>query len=149
MQHRIKASLGFKEFVVEVCSRGAAAGHGLVKCFERDHGVSYESQEAAFQHDMGVTVQKRMTSRVNAWGIRKWQCHRDIRQQDMEEVMELLQTIINTDEAELPKVKAWQLRRILAGWPAKAGLGVDAWVIRLWANLPDEALRSLILLIYI
>ena len=41
----------------------------------------------------------------------------------------------------------WHLRSCLSGWPAKAGLGVDLWVLKLWANLPDAALRMLLLIL--
>ena len=35
----------------------------------------------------------------------------------------------------------------LAAWPAKAGLGIDLWVLQFWAALPNGALRMLLLII--
>ena len=51
------------------------------------------------------------------------------------------------DADKLPPHKMWQLRSCLSGWPAKAGLGVDLWVLKLWANLPEPALRMLLLIL--
>ena len=51
------------------------------------------------------------------------------------------------DADKLPPHKMWKLRSRLSGWPAKAGLGVDLWVLKLWANLPEPALRMLLLIL--
>ena len=51
------------------------------------------------------------------------------------------------DAEMLPRHKMWQLRSCLSGWPANGGLGVDLWVLKLWANLPDASLRMLLLIL--
>ena len=51
------------------------------------------------------------------------------------------------DADKLPRQKMWQTRSCRSGWPAKSGLGVDLWVLKLWANLPDASLRMLLLIL--
>ena len=60
-----------------------------------------------------------------------------------------LQAACRQEDVQTPKFSLRHLRNVLHSWPAKAGLGIDLWVISLWANLPDEALRVLLSIIYL
>ena len=64
-------------------------------------------------------------------------------QGDLEEAWEMLHQACKDPDIERPKFSLRHLRNVLVSWPAKAGLGVDLWVIRLWGALPDEGLRVL------
>ena len=136
----------YQNFVVEACSGGGSAGHATVRAFERDSGTSYEDLISTMQMEQGITVEARMHSRAYLWGIQKWRSHKLEYAEELKDMQAKLQKAM--DEAEqLPKHKMWNLRCCLSGWPAKAGLGVDLWILKLWANLPDAALRMLLLIL--
>ena len=101
----------------------------------------------ALQMEQGIDVSSRMSSRIDSWAGKKLKCHMVTRQQEIADARQLLHKAM--DEAEpLPKHSIMTLRRVLAAWPAKAGLGIDLWVLQLWAALPNTALRMLLLIIY-
>ena len=137
----------YLDFVVQACSGGAAAGHATVRCFQRDGGRSYEDQFSFMQLEQGATVSLRMEAPCFSWGVQKSTCHKLEYSEEFQHTQEKLQ--IAMAEAEpLPKHRIWQLRSCLSSWPAKAGLGVDLWVLKLWANLPEAFLRVLLLILY-
>ena len=136
----------YHKFVVEACSGGASAGHAIVKAFERDSGVSYEDQISTMQQEQGITVETRMHSRAYLWGVQKWRAHKMQFDEELKDMQAKLQAAME-DAEKLPRHKMWQLRSCLSGWPTKEGLGVDLWILKLWANLPDASLRMLLLIL--
>ena len=128
------------------CSGGASRGHALIKCYERDAGISYEDMYATSQMEQGIDTASRMQANLQTWAIGKWQCHKNDRAEQIQEANYKLQQAFK-DADPLPKIKMYELRRVLASWPAKAGLGVDLWVLQLLASLPDASLRVLLLMI--
>jgi hypothetical protein len=87
-----------------------------------------------------------MNSRIDFWAIGKWASHKNTRRQQVQNAMSKLKAAM-LHAAPLPRVKLHELRRVLASWPAKAGLGVDLWVLQMLATLPDNALRMLLQII--
>ena len=65
------------------------------------------------------------------------------------EAGKLLQTACNDSEVELPKYPLRHLRNVLRSAKSRTGLGVDLWITKLWADLPDDALKILLSLIYL
>ena len=98
------------------------------------------------QMEQGITVEARMHSRAYLWGIQKWKAHKMEFAEELKDMQAKLQGAME-DAEKRPKHKMWHLRSCLSGWPAKAGLGVDLWVLKLWANLPDPALHMLLLIL--
>ena len=124
-QHGRQATKSFQDFIVASCSGGSSRGHALVKCYERHAGRSYEDLHATLQMEQGIDVSSRMDSRLDSWAGAKWGCHMTSRSQHISDARLLLCKAM--DEAEpLPKHNMRTLRRVLAAWPAKAGLGIDS-----------------------
>ena len=98
------------------------------------------------QQEQGITVETRMHSRAYLWGIQKWRARKMQFDEELKDMQAKLQAAME-DAEKLPRHKMWQLRSCLSGWPAKAGLGVDLWILKLWANLPDASLRMLLLIL--
>ena len=145
-KHSQETTLSYQKFVCEACQGGASAGHALVKCFERDAGRSYEDELTASHMEQGIDVASRMQTRMVQWAAGKWSCHRTSRLSQIESASQRLSKA-HAEAEPLPKHSIRELRRVLAGWSAKAGLGIDLWVLKLWATLPDNALRMLLLII--
>ena len=145
-QHSKAATIEYQNFIVASCSGGASRGHALIKCFERDAGRSYEDLYATSQLEQGVDVSARMDSRIDFRAVAKWNSHRNSRGQQIDTAMAKLKEAMQRAEP-LPRTKIYELRRVLASWPAKAGLGVDLWVLQMLAGLPDSALRILLQII--
>ena len=53
------------------------------------------------------------------------------------------------DSVELPRYPPRHLRNVPRSGPSKTGLGSDLWLTKLWATLPDDALKVLLSLIYL
>ena len=86
------------------------------------------------QIEQGITMEARMHSRAHLRGIQKWRSRKLEFAEELERMRLKLQRAMG-DADKLPKHKMWHLRSCLSGWPAKAGLGVDLWVLKAWANL--------------
>ena len=145
-QHGAESTRAYQQFIVASCAGAAAGGHALVKCYERDAGISYEDQHATMQLAQGIDVAARMNTRIDTWAGKKWKCHMVERQEEIAHANEVLRLAMDSAEP-LPRHNMRSLRRVLAAWPAKAGLGIDLWVLQLWATLPNAALRVLLLII--
>ena len=127
----------------------AGVGHSLLKTFERDAAISYEEVDDIRAMTQGLNVKDRMTTRICSWAAGKWKVQHRWYQQEIQEAWERITQACADPELERPKIYIQQLKRILRSWPAKAGLGLDQWVLRLWSELPDEGLRVLINIIYL
>ena len=139
----------YRDFLLRPLEGSAAGGHALPKMYEKDVGKSYEAMEQARQQVQGTSVEERMITRINTWGVRRWQVHSHRFTKDLAEAWDLLGKACQAEDIETPKFALRHLRNILKSWPAKAGLGLDMWVIRLWATLPDEGLQMLLSIIYL
>ena len=51
--HSRKADNAFVDFAIQACTKGASVGHKLVKVFEKDATLSYESEHNVMLKDMG------------------------------------------------------------------------------------------------
>ena len=85
-----------------------------------------------------------MTSRINTWGVGKWDCLSTHKQQRLDDAFALLRQACAEKEDDVPKFTLRHLRNICRSWPAASGLGLDLWVIRLLGTLPDPGLRVLL-----
>ena len=82
---------------------GSASGaHALLKVFEKDGGASYENAEAQMQKVQGSTIQERMTSRINTWGVGKWDCLSTHKQQRLDDAFALLRQACADKEDDIP-----------------------------------------------
>ena len=90
-----------------------------------------------------------MVSRINTWAIGKWKVHSNLFEGDMLEAGILLQASCNDSELELPKFPLRHLRNVLRSAKTRTGLGVDLWITKLWADLPDDAIKVLLSLVYL
>ena len=127
----------------------AGTAHALLRSFEKDAGTSYEIIDDARASTQGVSIKDRMTTRCVQWGVDKWDVLNRSRHHDLDLSWQKLRAACTQEEVQKPKFGLRHLRNILNSWPAKAGLGIDLWVIRLWATLPDEGLRVLLSIIYL
>ena len=55
-QHGETTTRAYQDFIVKSRSGEAAAGHAMVKCFERDSGRSYEDLHATLRMEQGIDV---------------------------------------------------------------------------------------------
>ena len=95
----------------------------------------------------GSTIQERVFTRINTWGVGKWSCLSTNKQQRLAAAaaaFALLRKACAEREEDIPKFARRHLRNICRSWPAAAGLGLDLWVIRLLGTLPDHGLRVLL-----
>jgi hypothetical protein len=138
----------YQDFLRKSLAGSAGTAHALLRAFEKDNGISYEVIDDTRAKTQGVSIQERMTTRFCQWGVDKWDVLNCNRQSDLTVAWQKLQDACNHEECQKPKFSLRHLKNILLSWPAKAGLGIDLWVIRLWATLPDEALRVLLNIIY-
>ena len=145
--HGANSSKLYFEHCISLCAGGASGAHKLLKVFEKDEGLSYESEHAEMQKKLGPTIAARMSSRISTWAIGKWQVHRERQVQDLEEAFQLLQLECVKPEHQLQPVSIRHMRNVLAGGKRKTGMGCDLWPLHLWSFLPDEALRGLHLII--
>ena len=142
-------SIRYKEFLDSSLLGSATVGHALLRAFEKDGNITYEDAEQQRLNVHGESLSQKMTSRINTWGISKWKVHSDLFEQDLVEAGKLLQTACNDSEVELPKYPLRHLRNVLRSAKSRTGLGVDLWITKLWADLPDDALKILRSLIYL
>ena len=122
----------------------AAAGHGLLRVYEADAGASYEDADTQRLLKQGVSLKERMTTRISDWGIGKWQVHSDHLATDVAEAGENIREVCADPELELPRHSMQHLNNVCRGSPAKCGPGIDQWLLRLFASLPDEGLMVLL-----
>ena len=141
--------LRYREFLDNSLLGSAPVGHALLKAFESDGIVTYEDAEQQRLKLYGESLGQRMTSRLNTWAIGKWKVHSSFFEDDMKEAGRLLHAACADPDLELPKFPIRHLRNILRSGKSRTGLGVDLWVTKLWADLPDDALKILLSLIYL
>jgi hypothetical protein len=144
-----ESSQRYLQFLQKSLAGSAGVGHSLLKTIERDAGVSYEEVDDIRAETQGPNVKDRMVTRICSWAVGKWKVNHTTYQADLQQAWQDITSACSDPELPKPKVHMQQLRRILKSWPAKAGLGLDQWVLRLWNELPDEGLRVLINLIYL
>ena len=67
--------------------------------------------------------------------------------QDLVKAVTAIKQACSDKDLELPTYSLQHLRNLLRSAPAGYGLGVDLWLLRLWATLPDEALKTLLAIV--
>ena len=67
----------------------------------------------------------------------------------MDRAIQKLRDRCEENHTNAPKFSLRSLRGILRSSPAKSGLGLDMWVLRLLGTLPDEALNILLDIIHL
>ena len=135
------------EFSIRACSRGASIGHRMVKVAEKDARVSYDTEYNALQKELGSTTGHRMNARITTSAAGKWKVLDKHFEEDIASSFALLNDACNQPNAKLPGKPIRHLRCILAGAPRNAGLGIDQQILRQWAQLPDDAIKGLLLII--
>ena len=130
-------------------SGGAGAAHGLLKTLEKNQGKSFEEVDDIRAQTQGPNVRDRMTTRICAWASGKWNILSRELEAETQEAWLLLGRACADPELPKHKIHLSHLRNVLKAWPAKAGLGIDLWMIKLWSQLPDEGLRVLIRIMYL
>ena len=89
-----------------------------------------------------------MATRVLQWGLGKWKVLSDDFADDLNDAWRQLHVACTDKNVNKPKFAIRHVKNIIT-WPAKAGLGFDVWLIRLWGALPDEGLRIFLNIIYL
>ena len=120
-----------------------------MKTFEKDQAKSYEEIDEVRAQTQGHNVSDRMTTRICSWAAGKWKTHSRDLEAETQEAWYLLEQACADHDCPQHKIRLNHLRNVLKTWPAKAGLGIDLWVIKLWNLLPDEGLRVLIRIMYL
>ncbi len=69
--HCRKVDKSFIHFATSACAGGASLGHKLVKVFEKDATLSYETEHNTMLKELGATIGMRMDSRIVNWAIGK------------------------------------------------------------------------------
>ena len=67
----------------------------------------------------------------------------------MDKAMQQLRESCEENHTNAPRFHLRSLRAILRSSPAKSGLGLDMWILRLLGTLPDEALNILLDIIHL
>ena len=88
-----------------------------------------------------------MNSRIVKWGIEKWKLHEQHYDNEISEAFEVLNAECHKPSSYLAGKPIRHIRNVKKSCPKDAGLGIDQQVLPLWANLPDEALKGLHLII--
>ena len=88
-----------------------------------------------------------MNSRIVKWGIEKWKLHERHYEDEISEAFDVLNAECHKPSSYLAGKPIRHIRNVLNSCPKDAGLGIDQQVLPLWANLPDEALKGLHLII--
>ena len=143
------SAIRYNTFLESSLLGSAPVGHALLKAFEKDGNITYEDSEQQWLKIHGSSIGQRMVSRINAWAIGKWKVHSSRFEGDMLEAGKLLLAACNDSELELPKFPIRHLRNVLRSAKTRTGLGVDLWLTKLWADLPDDAIKVLLSLIYL
>ena len=141
-EHGKEATRKYEIFLENSLCGSASAGHNLLKVYEKDAGISYEDIETQRLLKQGATLKERMVTRICDWAIGKWSAHTDELATDMQEAGQLLREACYEPDLELPRHTMRHLTHVLRTCPAKARLGVDLWVLRLFAALPIEGLKG-------
>ena len=94
-------------------------------------------------------MRQSMVTRICDWGIGKWQVHSDELASDMLEAGQMVRKVCAKPDLELSRHSMRHLTNVLRTSPAKAGLGVDLWILRLFAALPIEGLKVLLSLVHL
>ena len=102
----------------------------------------------AIQAKQGVSIEERMHSRIVTWAVGKWNCLSEHRNAKMAQAIQRLQHRCTEKIHDIPKFQLRRLRGILLSWPAKCGLGLDMWVLRLLGTQPDEGLTKILAIIH-
>ena len=90
-----------------------------------------------------------MPTRICSWAVGKWNIHSREFEAETQEAWLLLGQACADPDLPKHKIHLSHLRNVLKAWPAKAGLGIDLWMIKLWSLLPDEGLRVLTRIMYL
>jgi hypothetical protein len=143
------SSQNYLDFLHKSLMGSAGAAHALLKIFEKDGGQSYEEIDDTRALAQGPCIKDCMATRIRTWGIGKWKVLESSLAEDLQEAWGLIHQACSDPDLAKPKFALRHLRNILTAWPAKAGLGIDQWVIRLWGALPEEGLRVLLSIIYL
>ena len=80
---RKKVDKRFIDFAIQACANGASVGHRLVKVFEKDSTLSYETEHNAMLNDLGATIGMRMNTRIVNWALGKWRLSEEHFAQDV------------------------------------------------------------------
>ena len=90
-----------------------------------------------------------MTTKICSWAASEWNIQSRELEAETQEAWLLLGQACADPDLPKHKIHLGHLRNVLRAWPAKAGLGIDLWMIKLWSLLPDEGLRVLIRIMYL
>ena len=88
---------------------------------EKDLGTSYETSEKQLLKLQGTSIEERMVSRINTWGIQKWRIHSSEHEQDMQEAGRLLKEACSREDLELPRFSIRRLRNVRLALEAVSG----------------------------